>query len=196
MKPAAGRVLLAFGLLAALGCGARRPVPAAPSFPLTGCSEAAYQGRFSRPGEQRIRSFRLKLRLCGQGALLLEIRGGPGVAALVAGLRDGRALLLFPANRKAVEGPDSAEFWNRWTGVPLSGPLVWAMLREPAGGPGQNIEGWDLEVSPDPEAVFPQTVRARGEKGDTLHLFRTAVKRSTAGVDWPGVPRGFEFIRE
>lgn len=128
--------------------------------------------------------------------MVLEIRGGPGVAALVAGVREGRALLLFPGARRAVEGADTPEFWRRWTGIPVSGPLVRAMLGSAPADSRRRVEEWDLIVEADPGTLFPQTVQARGENGATLSLFRSLVKTSTEGVSWPQIPSRFESIKE
>ncbi|MBP7146800.1 MAG: hypothetical protein KBD01_04585 [Acidobacteria bacterium] len=193
-SPRALAALLALAAGLSAGCASlpRQDVAAGPG----ACREGSYRGRYAGAAAgAEARHFRAQVRVCGE-SLVMEARGAVGGAGLVAAVRDGRALLLFPRERKAVEGPDTAAFWEKWTGAPLTGELLLVALSAAGEAPRQ-AGAWRFETTGDTGRLgFPEHVRGRAESGDTLELARTGERAAAGGQRWPVVPASFERVAE
>jgi len=188
-------------LMVAAGCAAGPAPRGTPGVPTAGpaCWDLRYRVRFA-DGEQR-GSGRLVVRACRDGRLLAEVRGRVGAPVLVAAVRDGRVRLLLPRRREAVDGPDVAATWERWTGIPLPGALFLERRSQAAGGERAfRVGGWsgDVAWAPAAEDPCPYPVRlvARDAGGGFLVAERTRARPARAAPTWPPVPRGFVHHRE
>lgn len=156
------------------------------------CRDAEYRGVLTSARSGESQRFRLAARFCPEGASLLEFRGVIGGAGLIAGVRAGEAVrLLFPGKRVAIDGPDQAWFWEKWTGAPLDGQLI----RTLAGGPGGTTEvsGWTAEVAAAPAGdVLPAGVTASDRAGNRVELHKKSEKPASVAAPWPEIPAGFE----
>ena len=187
-----GRFVLAAALaaaaLAAVGCaGVTRVEPEARE--AGRCRDAEYRGGYTAAGKTDPATFKMSARLCGDGAALLEFRGAIGGPALVAGVHPGKDVrLLFPGRRVAVDGPDDASFWRRWTGAAIDGGLI-AQLG--AGGVS-SAAGWRAVVDP-PGAgeTLPAGLRASGPGGDRIELRKVKERPAPSGSVWPAIPANF-----
>ncbi len=188
-------------LLVLAGCApgpAPRGTPVSPSAE-PACWDLRYRVRFG-DGEQR-GSGRLVVRACRDGRLLAEVRGRVGAPVLVAAVRGGRVRLLLPRRREAVDGPDVAATWERWTGIPLPGAMLLERRSRREGGRRSfRVGAWSGNVAwaPAGEDACPYPVRlaARDEGGGFLVAERIRARPARAAPAWPPVPPGFVHRRE
>ncbi len=196
----ASALVAAFLLLLVTGC-AGGPAPRGGPGPAGGpaCWDLRYRVRF---GDARERATgRLVVRACRDGRLLAEVRGRVGAPVLVAAVRDGRVRLLLPRRREAVDGPDVAATWERWTGIPLPGSLLLERRPRRAGGERPfHVGGWSATVAWGPAredpCPYPVRLRARDGRGGFLEAERTRARPARRAPPWPQVPRGFVHHRE
>lgn len=182
-------VVTALTLLAACATTPARRVPPSAS----GCHDLGYRGLYTAVDPPAKRRFKVRARACAEGPMVLEVRGLVGGPALVAGVADGRARLLFPGRREAVEGPDLPAFWQRWVGVPLSGGLLRG--RDAFGqASGEMLGEWRVTVRPG--GRYPLRVKARSAAGEQLELERRSVVPAPGPPALPPVPAGFSRVGE
>lgn len=173
-----------------LGCAsAPRLRPDAPGPVADACQDVEYRGVYRDDQSEAGRRFRLKARVCRSGRVFAEIRGPVGGPGLVAAARPGEALLLFPKERLAVEGPDDPAFWLEWTGAPLAGALLVDLMegRVPA---EDLLEGWRLATSGG--TGFPERISAAGPGALGLELTRRDLRAAENPPAWPTVPPSFD----
>lgn len=184
------RALFALVALFAASCAtAPAPRPGAGFAPGKPCVDASFRGRFEDPREDEKRSFRLRARICPRNRITFEVRGTAGGPVLVAAVREDLARVLLPKERSAATGPDTPVFWQRWTGLPLSGGLL-------AGGGSSRVVGdWSVALSYDDASRWvPTEVLATRPDGGRVELRRTDLRETEEPFVWPTVPRGFDHF--
>ncbi len=167
--------LLALGVLAG-GCATARLPPPAPAVMSAARAAATYSARLhvslSGPG-LRARTPAL-LAFQRPDALRVEIPG-PSGARLVAVLREGRLLAVFPGDRAFFEGAGGAAELEALLGVSLT-PLEVMDLLVGTGSP--RLQSYDLQWGP----TLPRQVKAVLPDGARLTL---RVEEAEAGIALP-----------
>ena len=191
MSSRAARVLALASLAwLLLGCAsAPKLQPAPPGASIESCEDVEYRGVYRDAEHESGRRFRLKARVCRSGKVFAEIRGPVGGPGLVAAARPGEALLLFPKERLAIEGPDDPAFWLEWTGAPLSGALLVDLMQGRVPD-GELLDGWRFDSRGG--AGFPELIVAEGPDEVALELTRRDLSAADQPPMWPEVPASFE----
>jgi len=125
--------------------------------------------------------------------VVFELRGRVGGTALAGAVGEGRILLLYPGDRRALSGPDTREVWRRWAGVPVEESLFRRALLSAGGLEGRSVVGaWSVEVAR--RGADGVVVNARSARGDVLRLELADFERLGGMPAWPEVPPAFEIL--
>jgi hypothetical protein len=154
--------------------------------------QIGYRVQYFDPQQDRSDKFRLRIAAGAEAPMLVEISGFTGRAVAVAASWRGAARLVLTRERAVVDGADDPQFWQRWTGVPLSGSLLHALLV--SGEALQVAAGWSVtQHRSDPRGGAPALWELTdGER--RLRLEKISESALANAPQWPTVPASYRLV--